>query len=112
MRCIAAKAWVIIEQAGRNEVEFLCLIGVRRRAAARPAKTGCPAIPSRNRIGLDLTLATHPVEALRRRVKYSVSVRAGDLATLRAMALADRADLAVNLELDAPAEATSVKVFY
>src|SRR3546814_13475907 len=80
---------------------------MRGGASARPAKSRRPAIASRYRKADDIVFSAQPAKALNRGVENGIAVGAGQLSALRAMALSDRSDLAVDLERYASAKARS-----
>src|SRR3546814_4534541 len=71
---------------------------MRRGASARPAEVRRPILAARNREAGDIAFPAQPAKAVNRGIEDGVAVGAGQLAAFRAMALAGRADLPVDLE--------------
>src|SRR3546814_15197280 len=76
-----------------------------RVSSDRPAEARRPPLAVRNREAGDIVFPAQPAKAVNCGIEDGVAVGAGPLAAFRAMALAGRADLPVDLEPPRPATA-------
>src|SRR3546814_20597440 len=85
---------------------------MRRVASAGLAEARRPPLAVRNREAGDIVFPAQPAKAVNCGIEDGVAVGAGPLAAFRAMALAGRADLPVDLEPHRPAKARTPDRFW
>lgn len=98
VRGIATKSRVVVQQACRDEVYLLFLIGVGRRTSARLAEAGMPPPLIGDMVGRDIIFAFHPAKASFRGIENGIAVGSGHLAALRAVTLPRRSEFAIDDE--------------